>query len=205
MDKSQKMNKNGVRNSKGDRRSLRTRQSLSEAFMALMMEKSYDAITVEDIIDRANVGRSTFYTHFEHKDGLLSSNFSRLMEELNVNMVSEQSGAFLPSLALFRHVQNHYALYKALVWGRGLEYVSRSIQGVLSKSIESQINQLLAGQQRLSMPPDLIANYVSSAFLTLLKWWLDNDLQDSPERMDERFHQLVLPGVRDILDSDPTR
>ena len=97
---------------KTDRRWLRSRELLSNAMILLMMEKSYGAITVQDIIERANVGRSTFYAHYQHKDDLLSNEFERLVAALSADMKRSGDGkALMPSLELFRHVQSHYKLY----------------------------------------------------------------------------------------------
>ncbi len=190
-----------VRNTKADRRSLRTRRLLSDALIALMMEKAYDDITVQDIIDRADVGRSTFYAHYQHKDDLLSSEFERLIEELNRSIDREMHGSnpLIPSLALFRHVKQHYPLYKALVWGRGLDFVVKSIQVLLTRSIEMQLDGMLREQNRTSDLLPVTSNYVAGTFLILLQWWLDDDMTYSPERMNEVFQQLVMPGVQAVL------
>ena len=111
-------------NIKTDRRSQRTQRILHEALMALMQEKRYDAITVQDIIDRADVGRSTFYAHFEDKEDLMINGLMHLMEILS-DMVAKPSATgetrLLPTQELFEHVQEHQELFKGMVRGRGLE------------------------------------------------------------------------------------
>src|SRR5215212_4388 len=107
-----------MKSNKGDRRSQRTRQLLSAALLALMLEKRYDAITVQDIIDRANVGRATFYAHYFDKEDLLMSDITRVLDELSGHVVAGAPGTPrpLPRLtAFFRHVQEHQTLYQALV------------------------------------------------------------------------------------------
>ncbi len=186
-----------------DRRSERTRQLIAHALITLMLEKSYNAITVQDIVDRANIGRSTFYAHYQDKDALLSSELERLVAQLthNIRHDNPHDHSMLPSLELFRHVQQNYQLYKAFViWGHNVDFPSKTLQTLLSASIEKQLDTL---GQPLSMPLPVISNYVAGAFLTLLKWWLDNNMLYSPERMDEMFQQLVLPGVHAALDIKP--
>src|ERR1700712_4163718 len=115
-----------MRNIKADRRSQRTRQMLSAALVALMLEKRYDEITVQDIIDQANVGRSTFYAHCLDKDDLLISDFTRVLDMVSQHMrqFTPDVQGTLPSLALFfEHVQAHYHLYKALVRGGGIDLI----------------------------------------------------------------------------------
>src|SRR3972149_51567 len=85
MDKTTEVFKSGdfFMNDKNDRRSQRTRQALGDALIELMMEKGYDAISVKEIIDHANVGRSTFYTHYADKDELLVSQLDRVVDMLS--------------------------------------------------------------------------------------------------------------------------
>lgn len=193
------MEKTGAHN-KPDRRSERTRQLVSGALIALLLEKPYDAITVQDIVERANVGRSTFYAHYQDKDDLLANQFRRLVEELGQRIGDENSECLLPSLELFRHVQQHYPLYKAIViWGRGLDFISKTLQTFLSQTVENQLERRLAGQPEAAIPLPVAAHYVTGAFLTLLKWWLENNMLYSPEVMDEFFQQLTLPGVQAAL------
>src|SRR4026207_1338777 len=112
-----------MRNTKDDRRAQRARRLASRALIRLMLEKRYNDITVQDIIDRANIGRSTFYAHYLDKEDLLTSGFTRVLDTLSPE--HEQPGAeeyqALPSLArFFQHVQDHHRLYKALVHGGGI-------------------------------------------------------------------------------------
>lgn len=189
------MKKTNVQN-RPDRRSQRTRQLLSNALIALMLEKPYHDITVQEIVERANVGRSTFYAHYQSKDDLLPSEGGRLIEELSHTLGLEQMkpNQLLPSLELFHHAQQFYPLYRAVIWQQGLDVVYKSVQDVLSQSVQNRLDSLI-NQQKSSVSFTLLSNYVASTFLTLLKWWLDNHMSYSPERMDELFQQLVMPGV----------
>ena len=186
-----------------DRRSDRTRQALNQALIALMLEKSYASISVQDIVERANVGRSTFYAHYQHKDDLLSSQLRRLIEELSRDGNAENQQTLLPSLALFQHVRSHYSLYKAVViWGPGLEFALKTLQLFMSKRIEEQLEKLLAVASQQKPSPTLltvVSNYVAGTFLILLNWWLENGMVHSPEYMDNLFRQLVMPGVEAAL------
>src|SRR3954468_15906060 len=112
-----------MRNTKADRRSERTRQLLSAALIALMLEQRYDEITVQDIIDRANIGRSTFYAHYLDKEDLLISEFTRVLDTLSPHIEQLGPGEHsAPSLVpFFRHVEQHHRLYTALVRGGGID------------------------------------------------------------------------------------
>ena len=71
-----------------DRRIQRTRQLLHEALIELIQEKGYEAVTVQDILDRANLGRSTFYLHYRDKEELLLSGFERLRDEFEAHQLA---------------------------------------------------------------------------------------------------------------------
>lgn len=189
-----------MKTQKTDRRSERTRQLLSDALIKLMVEKQYDLITVQDVIDKANVGRSTFYAHYQDKEDLLTSNFERVLALLDphVDQGDAATARLLHVEGLFQHVKDHHHLYKALMWGQGIELIFKKGQTYLSRNIEQQI-VLLAPQHDLSVPLPILSNYLAGTLLTLLKWWLDNNMPYTPQRMDEIFQQLVMPGVREIL------
>jgi len=160
-----------------------------------MQEKRYEAITVQDIIDRANVGRSTFYAHYQDKEDLFVSEFQAALGHLLSQI--EQGGAgdqIIPALPLFRHFQQHRHLYQALVWGRGLDTLYRASRGILTQTIERRLAQM-AADRPLSVPPEIVSDYLAGALLNLTQWWFDNHTPYSPERMAEIFQQLVMPGI----------
>jgi AcrR family transcriptional regulator len=186
-------------NDKKDRRSQRTRQLLSEALVELIREKGYDSITVSDIIQRANVGRSTFYAHYRDKDDLFVGEMDRVIEVLGQRVPDEQETMFFPSLGLFRHVGEEYELYKALVWTPGIDLLIKHMQKLLSQRIRLGLER---SGQSYDLPLPILANFIAGNFLTLLKWWLENKRIYSPEQMDEIFKKLTLQGIQsqDFLD-----
>jgi len=121
-----------------DRRSQRTQQALMEALLALLAEKHYDEISINEIVDRANVGRSTFYAHFQTKDELLTSGFERALALLaqHVSIGGSDHEVTLDTTPLFRHAQGHFALYRTLVWGSGLELLTRDGHTALSARLQ---------------------------------------------------------------------
>ncbi len=184
-----------MRNTKADRRSQRTRQLVHTALIELMLERRYDEITVQDIIDRANVGRSTFYAHYLDKEDLLVSGFTQVLDALRQHMEQHQQGDWRtpPGLAFFfQHVQTHHQLYKALVRGGGIELLYKKGHERLRQNIEQHLVALVPAGQTL-------ADYMAGAILTMLRWWLDNGMPYPPEQMDAMFQQLVLPGVQATL------
>jgi AcrR family transcriptional regulator len=177
---------------KQDRRSQRTRHLLSEALVSLIREKGYDTITVSDLIDRANIGRSTFYSHYRDKDDLFVGELDRVIELLSHRIPSQEDLPFFPSLGLFRHVGEEYELYKALVWSPGIDLLIKHLQKSLSHRIEQGFQE--SGRE-YEIPIPVMASFIAGSFLTFLKWWLENKMSYAPEDMDEIFKKLTLPGV----------
>ena len=163
---------------KPDRRSQRTRHLLSEAFVQLLREKGYSAITVSDIIERANIGRSTFYSHYHDKDDLFVGQLDRVIEVLSSRKPNQEDLPFFPSLGLFRHVGEEYELYKALVWTPGIDLLIKHLQASLSRRIERGLQN---SERDFDIPHTILANFIAGSFVTLLKWWLENKMIYSPE------------------------
>jgi AcrR family transcriptional regulator len=184
-----------------DRRSQRTRQQLSAALVALMGEQRYDEITVQAIIDRANVGRSTFYSHYLDKDDLLVSNVSAVLDLLKQQMERHAHDRSPPlSIApLLQHVQQHAPLYKALVRGRGIDLIHKKGHELLRAAIEHHLQRVVAAERPAAALVPVIADYIAGAIFTLLIWWLEHDMPYPAEQMDGLFQQLVLPGVQQTL------
>ena len=181
-----------MNHSKHDRRSQRTRHLLSAAFVQLLKEKGYSAITVSDIIERANIGRSTFYSHYRDKDDLFVGELDRVIEILGHRAPNQKDMPFFPSLGLFQHVGEEYELYKALVWTPGIDLLIKHLQTSLSHRIEQGLEK--SGNE-FEVPIPVLANFISGSFLTLLKWWLENKMVYSPEEMDAMFRRLIMAGV----------
>jgi len=186
---------------KPDRRSQRTRHLLSAALVELIREKEYNTITVSDIIDRANVGRSTFYTHFRDKDDLFVGELDRVIELLSQRIPNQAEMPFFPSLGLFRHVGEEYQLYKSLLWGPGIDLLIKHMQKSLSKRIEQG---LLESGKEFNVPIPILANFIAGSFLTLLQWWLENKMVYSPEEMDKTFKELIMAGLEKKNDENKT-
>jgi AcrR family transcriptional regulator len=190
-----------VKTPKDDRRSRRTRQLLGDALVELMLEKHFESITVQDILDRADVGRSTFYAHYTDKESLLMSQIEHVIHDLE-EYTTEAGNAhhgLLPSLELFRHVKEQRRLMQAFVWGRGAEILTQDFQGQVSRIIEQNIRSMIGDVVASSVPLPVVAKFVASTFLMLLRWWFDEDMQHTPEQMDAMFQKLVMPGIHGLI------
>lgn len=179
---------------KNDRRSQRTRQLISDAFAELLLEKGYKAMSIRDVIERANVGRSTFYSHFKDKEELFVSQLDRLLEALSRHLPREHAerNPFFPSLGLFQHFQEQQKLIRALSWTSGVDLLTRHLQKSMSEKIEER---LMSEGQTYEVPTPVMANFLAGSFLTLVRWWLDNKMSYSPEEMDGMYRKLALAGI----------
>jgi AcrR family transcriptional regulator len=190
-----------MKQQKADRRSQRTSRLVSSAFAELLVEKPYDEILVQDILDRADIGRTTFYAHYFDKEDVLDS-----MIEQQLSMFTHQIAhstarqQVVPSLELFEHIyQSPHQHLRALMRGRAGEPLWEALQTALSRAIESALSTLCAEKRSPSIPLPVVSEYLAGAFLTLLKWWVAADMPYPPEQMESIFQQLALPGVWAML------
>jgi AcrR family transcriptional regulator len=186
---------------KEDRRVQRTRNMLFEALLDLMIEKGYDAITVQDIIDRANIGRSTFYSHFLDKEQLLLANLEQLREFLKQQCVMQplptESGGyrFGFSLAMLQHVQSHKHIYRAVAGKQSGVLVLYHVKRMLSEIAREEIALLLPSSTSSKIPQDVAIEFVVNTFWSILTWWMEQNMPYSATEMDQMFHTLTLSGI----------
>ncbi len=187
-----------MKTEKHDRRSERTRRLLGEALTSLMLERRYADLTVQDILDRANIGRSTFYAHYWDKEDLLTSQVEEMLDALIRQMQTAPVArdVLFPSLGLLRHIQEFYPVYLAQARGGKFDPVIHIFHRRLCEYIEERLRGWGA------LPDESIkvmAQVVIGAFLALVQWWLGQEMPLSPEALDAYFLQLVMPGVRAVI------
>ena len=184
------MRKRGV-----DRRVQRTRTLLQDALIGLMMEKGYEAATVQDIIDRANVGRATFYAHFADKETLLSS---RLEDLRNLLLARQREAPALGfSLAMLEHAYTHLRLYQAIIGRDSGAFVVQRIHRTIAELATKDVQAL--GFRGTVEERTLAAEYIAGAFMAVLTWWLDRGATLPPQEVDAIFRRLVMPGLASEL------
>jgi AcrR family transcriptional regulator len=185
-----------------DRRIQRTRTLLHEALMFLIRQKDYDEIVVKEILDRADVGRSTFYAHFRDKDDLLVGGIHHMLQSVRgvPGSVSgkpyEELIAF--SLPIFEHHYAHRQSGEGRVGARGRAILHEHLQRVLAARIDRKIKEVFKGRRRQmpgNVPQELLVRFVASTFVLVLNWWLDHECDLSPVRVNELFRTLVVPTL----------
>jgi AcrR family transcriptional regulator len=183
---------------KPDARVQRTRAQLGQALIALILEKSIRDVTVQDVLDRSGVGRSTFYLHFRDKDDLLISQLEMFLEFMSntLSMQGEKSERVAPVAEMFAHIGNQNKLYRVLSDSGHIKDFLELAEGYFARGIERRLTE--SGRLTQIAPRELAARSaaLSGSLLSLLRWWLDRGEKESPEQMDKTFHQLVWTGLR---------
>lgn len=177
-----------------DRRVLRTQRTLREALIELILERGWDEISVQHICERADVGRSTFYTHFADKEDLLVSGFDELHKWLR-GQHGVSAGAGSPPLAFSRalidHTHDHRRLFRAMVGKHSGHLVQRRFRQLLVDLIREELVGIEPRRPRL----DAAVHYIAGALFELLVWWLDAKTSLGPADVDELFHGLTGPAL----------
>ena len=212
-----------------DRRVQKTRKLLQEALMELVAEKGYEAVTIREILDKANVGRSTFYAHFQDKDQLLHS-ILELLDELfeqhkkllldvakNIGRADQPhlTPSLSPTLNLFQFVGQNHRFFKAILRNRGYgifakpvyEYVFAHVHSLLTDPVHHEVmahlhepfKRLMSGERYGSLESEIAAHYFASALMGILVWWVEKDMPCTAEEIDRLFRQLAMPGFRPVL------
>lgn len=187
-----------------DRRIERTRTVLHNALVSLIKKKDYRSITIQEIIDEANVGRSTFYTHFEDKDDLLLSGMHDLRDMLESSKKRKTEVSGKPyervigfSLAMFEHANEYREVYRALVrsqaGGLVLQFIPAMLAGLIRDEVTSELRR--QGRREPVIHPDLFVHFIASAFVSVLSWWLDSDRPAPPGEIDVIFRALIVPSL----------
>lgn len=182
---------------KVDQRIRRTHERLGRALVELIQEKPIDSVTVQEVLDRASVGRSTFYLHFRDKDDLLLSQLETFLETMStaLSLRKEKSHRVVPVAEMFAHIGNQQKMYRALADAGRLNDFFDLAQGYFGRGI----GQRLVESGRLpKVPPrelEARASALAGSLLSLLRWWLDRGAKESPDAMDELFHGVVWKGM----------
>jgi len=182
---------------KMDARVQRTRDALGDALIALMQEKSFDTITVQDVLDRAHVSRSTFYTHYSDKDDLLMSDAEEFFEALSMALSThgDKSDRVFPAKEFFAHLSDVQPFFRALVKSGKFAENMELARGHFARGIERRLSEIPRAQSIPAKQLPAIAFAHAGALLSLVTWWIDRGMRESPEEMDDLFHRMVWNGA----------
>lgn len=191
-----------------DPRIARTLKTLGEALMALIVERGYDVLTVQDITDRANVSRTTFYLHFKDKDELLFETMKHIYDELTghikhqINDIRDIDD--LASVTCdapdFEHVAENADFYRMIFGKHGSAAFVQVVLNYLAKEVQKTLALDLSEQKDdLPVPLEFMAAYFAGAEIGIMNWWLQNDLRYPPEKMAQMQYWLSVGGILAVL------
>lgn len=175
-----------------DMRVRRTDKFLWEALMSLLTERDFESITVSDICERAMVHRTTFYKHYEDKQGIL---FNGIQDQLNLLFEAHDSAVNKPLemdketdmmsrfVTIFEHVLKHERFYRLMFTGDGFSKFNMLLRNSLADRFERRLQQW--EEKHASTPIALHAQLQAAAMITTIAWWLENDCQYTPVEMTE--------------------
>lgn len=196
-------------NTKTDRRVTRTRQALRQALLELMNEKEFKGITVEEITDRADLGRTTFYLHYRAKEDLLLEEVSDLIHQIahqvaNVSIAEWQQQRITqrPILMLFQHVKANARVYRLLLRGEGMQQTMERLGNIIIRAV-NEVAQMQGELQLLlknsRVPLSFLGYFFTGALFATIIWWLEQDFSSTPEEIATLFQQTVLPGMKNVV------
>ena len=185
-----------------DRRVGRTTKTLHHALISLIKKKNYEAITIQEICDVANVGRSTFYAHYTSKDDLHQrgiENLRKVLADGRSDATEVQGNIRGRSLSfsrtLFEHAHDRKDLFRALAGSRGGAVALATIRRIISDVVRDETADEKSTD---SIPRELIVQFVVGAYMAVLTWWLDKGAKLPPAKIDAMFRRLASKGIESL-------
>ena len=194
---------------KQDRRIQRTQQLLRDALMQLIVEKGYETITVQDITDRANVARTTFYLHYTDKEELLLTSMMGIYDDLVANLENKSlESGLLPDgtpaeVVVFRHVLENPDFHRVMLVKPGVSIFINRVRHYLAGVFERHIDACFPDNNIPHEAVKIVAQREAGALMAMVCWWLENDLHPSPEEMAHLFYALAGQGIWHTLGVSP--
>jgi AcrR family transcriptional regulator len=177
-----------------DRRAARTRDLLLGALPGLMAERGFERLTIQNIIDRAGVGRATFYAHFENKEELLAGSVGRLRMWLEAMRGRYPAQPFAFMMPFFDHLASHRAIYRTTFERESEVSVERLIRAMMRELVRAELTANRTPQQD-DAAIELATQFVVSTFWSVTVWWMGSGGQRPPAQVNAIFLQLAQPGL----------
>jgi AcrR family transcriptional regulator len=196
-------------NSKSDRRVSRTKRLLREALMSLVLEKGFEAVTVEDITERADLGRTTFYLHYKDKEELLLESIETTIDDLKERIqlsqlveMGESEGTRIPIHMVFEHAAANASLYRIILRDEGASRTAKGLRVIISQAVVEFLTDISDNQQmefHPTIPIDIFAQYFAGALMSFVGWWLEDQSVYSEDEMTDMFRKLFFMGGFKVL------
>ena len=190
---------------KTDRRVQRTREQLQQALIELISERAYDAITIQDIVDRANLGRTIFYLHYNSKDELFVSCHEAIVNRFRIaplHPLSREellsSEAPLGMAAAYRHLEEARPFLYSVLQGKDSLLILRRIRDRSANEIKANL-QAAFPEVDSSIPLDVLANYIAGSQIALVHWWLERRQPHTLPDLARMFQRLQRAVIMDAF------
>jgi AcrR family transcriptional regulator len=174
-----------------DRRVQKTQQALHQALMDLIQERGYDKLTVKDIIERANVGRSTFYAHYDDKEQLLQAGLDSLGKYLLAQQRNHGAARFAFSHAIFAHAQGYRTVYRAMLGQHAGAVIADRMRKVLTGLVEREIGAHHGAARLPGVPLAAQVTVHVGAIMSVLSWWVDCAEHYSADELETILRRLT--------------
>jgi AcrR family transcriptional regulator len=178
---------------------------LQKALVELIAERGYDAITIQEIVDRANVGRTTFYLHYSSKDQLFMSCHEAIVSKFHLGLFHPfsreellSSGIPLEMPSTYQHLEEDRALLYPIFQGKDSSLILRQIRERSAREIETNL-RLVFTESESAIPVDMLSNYLAGAQIALMQWWLERRQPHTPEDLAQALFRLQRAAIREAF------
>lgn len=177
------------------RQTRKTRQAIYDAFSELLSKKSYAKITMQEIADYADVGRSTIYSHFETKDALLSSMCTDIFEDMfsskHLSHISHEDLL----ITLLSHIQDNKKVIIGIFTSDGstlfTDYCREYFIKMIDETFLSDFDEKTSGLSK-----DFLVNHIVGSFFEAIRWWAKGKMKCTPEEIADYYIKVTLPVLR---------
>ena len=186
-----------------DRRVKRSQNLLGEALMSLVLEKGYEAVTIRDITERADVAYVTFFRHYKSKDELLEQRLQAGLHDLQTHIeaaarqVRANAADSAEGRLIFEHVQANSLLYRVLMRSQGARRVRQQTLAAIETIFLTSCKPLSAREKLI--PRQIAAHHIAASLLALIEWWLEHERPYPIEQMGQMYDQLIIQATLNAL------
>lgn len=176
-----------------DRRTKRTKNLIYNAFVELLLKEKYSKITIQQIIELADIGRSTFYSHFETKDELLKAMCTDIFDQMHANNQAASNGNHnLIIVNILYHIKENERTIKGVFLSESAELFIKYFKNYFGREIE-QCLPVSYDEKITGIPKDFLINHIYGSFLEMVKWWISGGVKYTPEELARYFMSVIYP------------
>jgi Transcriptional regulator len=176
-----------------DRRGRRTKKLIYNAFTELLLKEKYSKITIQEIIEIADIGRSTFYSHFETKEQLLKSICTDIFNEMHSKNSTLSSKEHYPMIVdILYHIKENKKIIKGVFQSESSEIFMNYFKDYFSDKIEQHI-LVFYDESTMNIPKDFIINHIYGSFFEMIKWWMSSNVKYTPEELAKYYMSVISP------------